>query len=289
MTTATRAFSIAGVECAVSGDRDLLLPVELTYQAFVISAPAPGGYRIEVRTRDGVGEVTDSEGYAVACAPQQAPIAALDLIVRRVVGELARRGIYAVHAASLAAGGRGLLISGRSGAGKSTLALALVGRGFQLLSDEFGLCAPEGQRILPYRRAVHVRPGTPELIPQLAYLSRQPRHELGGGSEWSLSPEELEWVFPGGLGDAVELGHVLWLEPRQEGEAAPVEPISSGVAAIELTRATPAAADDFQAVLARMSQLAASAHCGRLRPGELESSLDAIVAWVEAAPAPGTG
>jgi hypothetical protein len=136
---------------------------------------------------------------------------------------------------------------------------------------------------------VHVRPGTPELIPQLGYLIERPRHVLGGGSEWSLSPDELERAFPGSLGEAVELGHVLWLDPRAEGDADPVEPISTGMAAIELTRATPAAADDFPTVLARMSQLAAGARCGRLRPGELESSLDAIVAWIEAEPAPAIG
>jgi HPr kinase/phosphorylase len=41
-----------------------------------------------------------------------------------------------VHATAVAVDGRGLLITGASGAGKSSLALALIGLGAQLVSDD---------------------------------------------------------------------------------------------------------------------------------------------------------
>lgn len=41
-----------------------------------------------------------------------------------------------VHASAVVIGGRAVLILGRSGAGKSALALALIGRGAALLSDD---------------------------------------------------------------------------------------------------------------------------------------------------------
>jgi HPr kinase/phosphorylase len=41
-----------------------------------------------------------------------------------------------LHASAVAVDGRGLLITGASGAGKSSLALALIGLGAQLVSDD---------------------------------------------------------------------------------------------------------------------------------------------------------
>lgn len=280
-TSARLAYSIAGVECTISGDRDLLHPIELTYAAFdAADGEAASAYELSLVRRDGEALVSDSDGFRRTCAAEVAPIVGLDRIVQRVTAELARRGVYAIHAASLSAGGRGLLVSGRSGTGKSTLALGLVARGLCLLSDEFGVCAADGRTILPYRRAVHVRPGTPELIAELAFLGERPRHALGGGSEWSLLPAELAQVFPGCVGEACELGYVLLLGARHDAESSVVEPISGALAAVELTRATPAAADDFQAVLARMSALTERARCGRLDPGVLSGALEAVLEWI---------
>jgi hypothetical protein len=49
---------------------------------------------------------------------------------------LKRAGLYMLHAAGLADGGRGLLVAGASGAGKTTLCLTLLRAGFGFLADD---------------------------------------------------------------------------------------------------------------------------------------------------------
>jgi HPr kinase/phosphorylase len=53
-----------------------------------------------------------------------------------------------LHATAVAADGRGLLITGASGAGKSSLALALIGLGAQLVSDDRTLLERAGDAVL---------------------------------------------------------------------------------------------------------------------------------------------
>lgn len=54
------------------------------------------------------------------------------------------RWVFALHAASLAKNGAGLLLCGEAGAGKSTLALQLVGAGFQYSGDDVVLIEGDG-------------------------------------------------------------------------------------------------------------------------------------------------
>jgi hypothetical protein len=129
---------------------------------------------------------------------------------------------------------------------------------------------------------LHVRPGTPELIGELRFLEDRPRHQLGGGSEWCLLPDELEQVFPGCLAEAAPLGHIVLLEQRIGDGTSVLERIPAGIAAVELVRATAAAADDFPAVLQRTSRLVDGVRCARLEPGALESSLDVLLEWISA-------
>lgn len=50
---------------------------------------------------------------------------------------LLQRGICVLHAASIAIGGRAVIIAGRSAQGQSTLAAEMIRRGHRLLSDDF--------------------------------------------------------------------------------------------------------------------------------------------------------
>src|SRR5687768_2862944 len=54
----------------------------------------------------------------------------------------------ALHASTVAIGGRAVLISGPSGSGKSDLALRLLDRGFTLVSDDQTLLRREGERLI---------------------------------------------------------------------------------------------------------------------------------------------
>ena len=53
-----------------------------------------------------------------------------------------------LHASTVAADGRAVLISGPSGAGKSDLALRLLDRGFALVSDDRTLVRRDGDRLV---------------------------------------------------------------------------------------------------------------------------------------------
>src|SRR5438045_1345276 len=53
-----------------------------------------------------------------------------------------------LHASTVAADGRAVLIAGPSGAGKSDLALRLLDRGFTLVSDDRTLVRKDGDRLV---------------------------------------------------------------------------------------------------------------------------------------------
>jgi hypothetical protein len=80
------------------------------------------------------------------------------------------------HAASVAIGGRGLLIAGEKGAGKSTLSLALGARGHDLLGDEIAATRVSNRQLIPLRRSVSIREGARSALVE-ARLRDVPRLE----------------------------------------------------------------------------------------------------------------
>lgn len=257
-----------------------------TYAAFrtgQAGLPAFGAH-VERAGTAGACRVTDTRGYSRDWPNEQAAtIDLLDRIVHGVLAELHLRGIYAIHAGAVTGPSGALLIAGRSGQGKTTLVLGMLRHGFGLLSDEFAVAEPASQRLLPYRRSIHIRPGTPELISELAFVAERPQVRLGGGIEWTLTPDDLARAFPGCLAEAAPLRGVLVLEgaPRPAGEPA-ITPMPAALATIELLRGTWAASQDFSGGLARLGELLGGVPCARLRAGELARTVDLIAGWLEA-------
>ncbi len=64
-----------------------------------------------------------------------------------------------LHAAALERDGRALLLSGPSGSGKTTLSLALLERGFRLLSDDFAPIERSTGLVHPFPKSPRIRPG----------------------------------------------------------------------------------------------------------------------------------
>lgn len=280
-------YSVLGVPVAVVSDMDeALLRVDETYTAFR-APPASLDLAIVLRLErapEGLGYIVSGE-----TAPRRWPayeVALLDLFDRLVHALLARlldQGIYVIHASAVVRRGVALALAGRSGQGKTTLALGLLRRGLGLLSDEFAVVGPDARQLLPYHRSIHVRPGTPELIPELAFLYDRPQRQLGGGSEWAVTPHDLERALPGCLASAAPLRHVLLIDGLPRPDARPmIVPIPGALAALDLLRGTWAASVDFDGALAQVSRLLDGVVCARLRPGALEPTLDAILAWQEA-------
>jgi hypothetical protein len=281
-------YAVLGVPVAVSSDVGGALEcVDATYAAFRHPPVAPEQAFVARLLRLDLGDgflVADSHGYQRQWP--EAHAALLDLLDRIVHGVLARlykQGIYAIHAGTVAYKGGALLVAGRSGQGKTTLVLGLLRRGLGLLSDEFAIVDAQQQLILPYWRSLHIRPGTPELIPELAFLRDQPQQQLGGGIEWSLAPDQLAQVLPGGLARPTPPRYVLLLEgpPRPQADPA-LWPVPAAVATVELLRGTWAASIDFAGGLARIGRLLDGVACARLQAGALEPTLDVLIQWLEA-------
>ncbi len=258
--------------------------IEMTYAAFETDTPTavePEVVCVERRSRGVV--LTASDGTEETFEDEHAAaLAALTRVSHLVVDRLAAAGTLIVHAGAVARSGRAMIMGGTSGSGKSTLALGLAGRGLGLLSDEFALIPPQGTHVLPYRRSVHVRPGTPELIPALAFLHEVPQVQLGGGITWSVTPQELEQAIPGCLGGPAPLTHVLLLEPPAPDQPGPqLTPVPPAVAVVELAHGTPAARDDLGYVLRRLGGLLANVSCARLHRGDLDETLDLVMSWID--------
>lgn len=280
-------YDVLGVPVHVSAnDPEAFARVNETYAAFQQRQTAVPVFRAWlVRSAKGV-EVSDTRGYAQIWPDIAA--ATIDLLDRMVHGVLAAfyaRGIYAIHAGACVYRGAAVLIAGRSGQGKTTLVLGLLRKGFGLLSDEFAVAEPAAQRLLPYQRSIHIRPGTPELIPELAWVAERPQVRLGGGIEWTLTTSDLTHSFPGCLAEAAPLRHVLLLEGAPQPAAEPsIEPVAGAVAAMALVRGTWAASQDFAAGLARIASLLDGVRCARLRVGALDATTARIAGWLEAQP-----
>jgi hypothetical protein len=280
-------YLVLGIPVAITSDEpDALLRVGETYAAFR-SAPAIGGEPIALRLLRAPNEpafiVSDAAGSRRWPSYTDALLDLFDRLVHALLARLFAQGIYVIHAGAVVFHGGALILAGRSGQGKTTLTLGLLRRGLGLLSDEFAVVKPVERRLLPYHRSLHVRPGTPELIPELRFLHQRPRHELGGGSEWALTPQDLDRALPGCLAAAAPLRYVLLLEGVPSTDKPPaITPIPAALAALELLRGAWAASIDFDGTLAQVGRLLDGTPCARLRAGALEPTLDAILSWLEA-------
>jgi hypothetical protein len=151
-----------------------------------------------------------------------------------------------------------------------------------LLSDEMAVVPPDGREILPYHRSLHIRPGTPELLAGFDFVTRSPQADLGGGNRWTVTPGQLQRALPGSLGAASPLRGVVLLDLLAP-EAARTEliPVPAAIAAVELSRATPALEYHLQAVLTRLGGLLEGIRCARLTMGGLDEACRLLAAWLD--------
>ncbi|MBI4504517.1 MAG: hypothetical protein HY691_03195 [Chloroflexi bacterium] len=109
-----------------------------------------------------------AEGYLVMPEAIQVDVRASYLLFA-LAELLAQEGLYTLHAAALAQGGRGLLIPGFSGRGKTTCCVALLRAGFTCLSDDHPLLRVNhhGLEMLPFPVKIDVTDGTVAFFPEL--------------------------------------------------------------------------------------------------------------------------
>ncbi|MCK5718073.1 MAG: hypothetical protein KAH77_11335, partial [Thiomargarita sp.] len=95
------------------------------------------------------------------------PALAHGIILRHFLAHIRSHLLF--HAAALSHGKKGVIIAADSGCGKTTLALALVRKGFKLLSDETAALNLSTGTLTPYPRCLWIRAGTRRVFQDFAW------------------------------------------------------------------------------------------------------------------------
>ncbi len=282
-------FRIHGLSIGVRSDEPAVIEaLARSYGAFAVDASndAPGTAWIDIERPYRPHLVPPTRPVDQGRLDAALILGALDRFVMSVLDGLGAEDIIGTHAGVVVIDGRAVLLAGPSGRGKSTLTLALVRDGAGWLTDELALIAADGRTVMPYPRAMHVSPATVELLPELAFLHDRPRQDLGAGSEWSVTVDDLRRAFDAGVAGPTPLGLIVLLDER--GPAAEEPTITSSSAAeatFALLRGTPAAANDFGSTMRRLGEIASSVPVVRLRatdPGRSAAALRRYVAGLAA-------
>jgi hypothetical protein len=118
-----------------------------------------------------------------------------------------RPDLYFLHAAAMARDGRVAVIPGESGSGKSTLTLALLERGFSLISDELAPVELRSMTVHPYARALCLKSAPPPPC-------TLPRGTIQAGGQWYIP---LSHVPAGDPQQALSVAAFIFI--RRDGEA----------------------------------------------------------------------
>ena len=174
--------------------------------------------------------------------------------------------LFFFHGATVAIGDRGVLLGGRKGAGKSTLSLACAARGHGFLGDEIAAVDTRTGRVLPFARAVSIRPG-PQAQAVDRYLgeTRVDRETLPDGTERMRVPASR--IFPQARPRPVSLTHAFFLEGlADQPRATPIEFSLERLPLLAPLHATLASHPAGERAV-RFLKLFSAIRCYRLTPG----------------------
>jgi hypothetical protein len=210
------------------------------------------------------------------------------VVLESIVLLLRDRGLYGMHAATLAREGRGVLIPAVADSGKSTLAFRLVQSGWDYLSDDTVLLRrrPAHVEVLGLRSHFGLDADMEEVFP-----------EIGRGREASLLKEEkwavnIEAIFPGRRG-ARCVPHALLFPTIVDADLSALHPVGAGEALRVLVEQSalsrvdiPGAREHFEA----LAWIAREVPAYRLRsgrdllrdPGRASSLLTPLLSGMEA-------
>jgi serine kinase of HPr protein (carbohydrate metabolism regulator) len=233
------------LECAPFGTEVCRVGEERGLRFSLLSA-AGGGHRVVA------GEAVVAEGLELQSAVDEL---ARELMVH--VADHSPERVF-VHAGVVGWGSRALVLPGASFAGKTTLVAALVRAGASYYSDEYA-AVDEGGRVHPYARALRIR-------------------REGEIAQRAVTVEELD----GSAGSEPLAVSLVAFTEYAEGGAWSAEPVSAGMAVLEMLRhaipvqRTPAR---VMATLAKMMETAVAVRSVR---GEASEAAAALLSEVNA-------
>ncbi len=179
-----------------------------------------------------------------------------------------------LHAASLAVGGRGVILPGLSGSGKSTLTAGLLTRGWHYLCDEFAVIHSDTLRLAPYPRAICIKQPSHPVVEALGLQFFRRRYFIKGakGNVGFIDPTS---VRPDAVGGECPVDFIIF--PRYCADAKPeLVPMHRAEAAFALHEVCFNLFGCRRPGLDVLTRLVRGAQCYRLVAGELNRTCDLL-------------
>lgn len=183
-----------------------------------------------------------------------------------------------LHAASLAVGGKGVILPGLSGSGKSTLTAGLLTRGWHYLCDEFALIHADTLRLAPYPRAICIKQPSRPVVEALGLQFFRHRYFIKGakGNVGFIDPTS---VRPDAVGGECPVDFIIF--PRYRADATPeLVPMHRAEAAFALHEVCFNLFGCRRPGLDVLTRLVRGAQCYRLVAGELNRTCDLVESLV---------
>ena len=167
--------------------------------------------------------------WASEAALRDAWLFARPLLTLPLVEMLKWQGLYSVHGAGAASGGRAVVLPGPSGSGKSTLALALARHGLDYLGDDmlFATRRDGDLRLHAFPEEVDVSPSSAAWFDELAALTGPPP------PGWPKHRVHVDDAFGAHVAGSATAAALVFPAIAPSGETT-LEPLTAAEALVEL-------------------------------------------------------
>ena len=175
----------------------------------ITDGPVDGHLQVRVESNGPLGPTVRVAGRTVRCPSNDQLLHHAHLVLVNAAAAQAH-DVQVWHAGAVQRRDRAIVLVGPSGCGKTTITLALLRRGWQLLSDDFAPVAADGL-VHPFPRRLNVTNST------LALLDLSPPSEAvristhAGHDKWMVDPHAF---VPNCIGSGAALHAVFVVEPR---------------------------------------------------------------------------
>lgn len=183
-------------------------------------------------------------------------------------------GYYQLHAGVVSRDGAALLFPAYPQSGKSTLVARLVSRGWDYLSDEFGLIDPAFRTVWPYPKAICIKHGSFPVL-ERSGLRLESCREYDKGFKGRVKLISAQQIRPHET--PVDLPVRMVVFPRFAGRIDPiVSPVSQAQAVFRMLGASFSFSRFRAQAVFLLAELVRRATCLQVESGDLDRTCDAI-------------